>query len=87
MTLYENLAVDSMIYMYLRVNVTNFLLQVHVYYTGKLTTGKVFDSNTSGKPFKFRLGKNEVIKGWELGLQGKTILLTASFYLVTSSSC
>lgn len=46
---------------------------VHVYYTGKLSNGKQFDSTTSGKPFKFRLGKNEVIKGWELGLQGMKV--------------
>ncbi|KAI8838607.1 hypothetical protein BC829DRAFT_404310 [Chytridium lagenaria] len=31
--------------------------------------GKVFDSNTSGgKPFMFKLGAGEVIKGWDLGL-------------------
>ena len=42
-----------------------------MYYTGKLVSGKIFDMNTSGKPFKFRLGKNEVIKGWELGVQGE----------------
>ncbi|KAF6040266.1 FK506-bp1 [Bugula neritina] len=46
---------------------------VHVYYTGKLSSGKVFDSSTTGKPFKFRLGKNEVIKGWEVGLQGMKV--------------
>ena len=46
-------------------------LQAHMYYTGKLVSGKIFDMNTSGKPFKFRLGKNEVIKGWELGVQGE----------------
>jgi FK506-binding nuclear protein len=35
-------------------------------YIGKLTSGKQFDANTSGAPFKFVLGRGEVIKG-ELG--------------------
>lgn len=39
-------------------------------YIGKLDNGKVFDSNKSGKPFSLKLGSGEVIKGWELGLQG-----------------
>lgn len=40
-------------------------------YIGKLTANnKVFDSNKSGKPFSFKLGANEVIKGWDIGLQG-----------------
>jgi FK506-binding nuclear protein len=41
-----------------------------VRYIGKLANGKVFDSNTSGNPFKIQLGKGSVIKGWEVGLQG-----------------
>ena len=46
-------------------------LQVGVFYTGTLaTSGKQFDSCTK-KPFSFTLGKNEVIKGWDLGLQGE----------------
>ncbi|KPI39279.1 uncharacterized protein AB675_5270 [Cyphellophora attinorum] len=40
-------------------------------YIGKLeSNGKVFDSNKTGKPFSFTLGKGEVIKGWDLGLEG-----------------
>lgn len=39
-------------------------------YIGKLDNGKVFDSNKSGKPFAFKLGIGEVIKGWDLGLAG-----------------
>ncbi|KAI5784797.1 hypothetical protein FPQ18DRAFT_352493 [Pyronema domesticum] len=42
-------------------------------YIGKLKNGKVFDSNTKGKPFTFRLGKGEVIKGWDVGLQGMQV--------------
>ena len=39
-------------------------------YIGKLDDGKVFDSNKSGKPFSFKLGTGEVIKGWDVGLTG-----------------
>ncbi|KAH8108062.1 hypothetical protein BXZ70DRAFT_913926 [Cristinia sonorae] len=44
--------------------------RVSVRYVGKLQNGKIFDSNTKGKPFQFRLGKGEVIKGWDLGVAG-----------------
>ncbi|KAI0772588.1 hypothetical protein BC629DRAFT_1583140 [Irpex lacteus] len=43
---------------------------VSMRYVGKLQNGKVFDSNTKGAPFKFRLGKGEVIKGWDIGIAG-----------------
>ncbi|KAJ8077333.1 peptidylprolyl isomerase fpr3 [Marasmius tenuissimus] len=43
---------------------------VEMRYIGKLANGKQFDSNTKGKPFKFRLGAGEVIKGWDTGLVG-----------------
>jgi FK506-binding nuclear protein len=40
-------------------------------YIGKLQNGgKQFDANKSGKPFSFKLGAGEVIKGWEIGLEG-----------------
>ena len=35
------------------------------------STGKVFDR--SSKPFGFRLGRGEVIKGWDIGLQGMRV--------------
>ncbi|KAJ2062567.1 peptidylprolyl isomerase fpr3 [Coemansia sp. S146] len=44
--------------------------RVGMYYIGKLTNGKVFDQNTKGKPFWFRLGAGEVIKGWDTGIIG-----------------
>lgn len=42
-------------------------------YIGKLKNGKQFDANTKGKPFSFRLGKGEVIKGWDVGLVGMKV--------------
>ena len=45
--------------------------RVGMRYIGKLKDGGlVFDSNKKGKPFSFKLGAGEVIKGWEIGLQG-----------------
>ncbi|UJR21755.1 hypothetical protein I4U23_024830 [Adineta vaga] len=44
---------------------------VAVYYTGRLqSNNKTFDSCTSGKPFRFRLGAGEVIRGWDQGVKG-----------------
>lgn len=42
-------------------------------YIGKLKNGKVFDKNTSGKPFVFKLGHGEVIKGWDIGVAGMSV--------------
>lgn len=47
---------------------------IQVYYSGKLkSNGKQFDSCTSGKPFKFRLGAGEVIKGWDIGFENMKV--------------
>ncbi|KAJ3013978.1 hypothetical protein HKX48_005418 [Thoreauomyces humboldtii] len=48
--------------------------KVGVRYIGRLAkNGKVFDSNTKGSVFKFKLGAGEVIKGWDLGVAGMNI--------------
>jgi len=48
--------------------------RVGVRYIGKLAkNGKVFDQNTKGAVFKFNLGKGEVIKGWDLGVNGMNV--------------
>lgn len=45
--------------------------RVTVYYEGRLkSNNKVFDSMKQGAGFKFRLGRGEVIKGWDIGLVG-----------------
>jgi FKBP-type peptidyl-prolyl cis-trans isomerase len=48
---------------------------VHVQYTGTLMNGTKFDSSYDhgGDPFKFTLGKGEVIKGWDQGVVGMKI--------------
>ena len=47
--------------------------KVFVRYIGKLQNGKVFDSNTKGAPFSFKLGAGQVIKGWDVGIQGMCV--------------
>lgn len=45
-----------------------------MYYVGRLkSNNKQFDSCQSGPGFKFRLGKNEVIQGWEVGVAGMKV--------------
>ena len=63
--------------------------KVSMRYIGKLADGKVFDcklpdvfwqhranltlANTKGKPFSFKLGAGEVIKGWDIGVVGMSV--------------
>ncbi|PSN49803.1 hypothetical protein C0J52_01375 [Blattella germanica] len=48
--------------------------QVSVYYVGRLkNNNKQFDSTTEGSGFKFRLGRGEVIKGWDIGVNGMKV--------------
>lgn len=47
---------------------------VQVYYTGRLkNNNRVFDKSTDGPGFKFRLGKGEVIRGWDVALEGMKV--------------
>ena len=59
---------------------------VSVTYTGKLLNGTIFDEATDpAKPFTFRVGRGNVIEGWEEGLQlmkiGEKRLLIVPFEL------
>jgi peptidylprolyl isomerase len=41
---------------------------VVVNYTGTFSDGKVFDTTEGKHPFEFKLGRGEVIKGWDEGV-------------------
>ena len=41
---------------------------VVVNYTGRFTNGKIFDTSVGKRPFEFKLGRGEVIKGWDEGV-------------------
>lgn len=46
------------------------LSKVKVHYIGKFLNGQVFESSyTTNTPFPFTVGTNEVIKGWDEGVQ------------------
>ena len=52
---------------------------VSMAYIGKLTDGKVFDTNITNpqkgevRPFDFTIGEGHVIKGWEVGIVGMKV--------------
>jgi peptidylprolyl isomerase len=43
---------------------------ITVHYTGKLKDGRVFDSSREKEPFKFTIGANQVIQGFEESVIG-----------------
>jgi FKBP-type peptidyl-prolyl cis-trans isomerase FkpA len=46
-------------------------MKVQMHYTGKLTkNGRQFDSSVGRGPLTFRYGAGEVIKGWDMGMEG-----------------
>lgn len=57
---------------------------VKVHYTGKLTTGEVFDSSEGREPLAFTVGGGQMIKGFDQAVDGmelneqKTVTIPAS---------
>ena len=58
---------------------------VAVHYTGKLTSGKVFDtSRERGEPISFPLGRGQVIPGWDEGIALLKVGDAATLYIPSS---
>lgn len=47
--------------------------RIAVHYTGRFLDGRQFDSSVGKSPYSFRLGRQEVIAGWDKGLVGMKV--------------
>lgn len=48
--------------------------KVHVYYEGRFQgRNKIFDKTRTGRGFEFTIGRGDVIKGWDIGVQGMKV--------------
>ncbi|KAI4991415.1 peptidyl-prolyl cis-trans isomerase FKBP53-like [Hordeum vulgare subsp. vulgare] len=47
--------------------------KVYINYVGKLQDGKTVHSNADEKPYKFKLGSEKVMRGWDLGITGMRV--------------
>ena len=46
---------------------------VRVHYTGRLTTGEIFDSSIDREPLEFTMGQGMLIPGFENGMMGMKV--------------
>jgi len=47
--------------------------RVTVHYTGWLESGSKFDSSIGKRPYSFVLGNGDVIRGWDIGVEGMKV--------------